>query len=112
VLGKSSGLGFENAKGDSVKTVFRIDVTDQRRQLILRVGREMGIEKYGGYVLFDDSDYADYPNPKWRKRALHFNVHRGVEEISPEHILQLINLGHLHRYWIFLCWPSGPLSDS
>jgi hypothetical protein len=74
-----------------MKTVFRIDVPDQRKQLIIRVGGQMGIEKYRGYVLFDDSDYADYPNPKWRKRALHLDVRRGVEEISPEHIVQLIS---------------------
>ena len=51
----------------------------------------MRIAEYRGFVLFDDGDYADYPNPKWRKRALHFNVGRdGVEEISPEHILKLL----------------------
>ncbi len=72
-----------------MKTIFRINVSDQRKQLILRVDEEMGIEKYRGYVLFDDSDYTDYPNWKWRGKALHFTLRRGVEEISPEHILQL-----------------------
>jgi hypothetical protein len=74
-----------------MKTIFRVNISDQRKQLILRVGEEMGIEQYRGYALFDDSDYVEYLNPKWRKRALHFNVRRGVEEISPDHILELFN---------------------
>jgi len=74
-----------------MKTIFRKKVSDQRKQLILRVGEEMGIEKYGGYTLFDDSDYVDYANPKWKRRALHLNVRRGIEEASPDHILELIS---------------------
>jgi hypothetical protein len=53
------------------------------------------------YVLFDDNDYADYPNPRWRKRALRLDVRRGVEEISPEHILQLITSPDCdHLVWL------------
>src|SRR5437588_1665573 len=51
----------------------------------------MRIEKYQGYVLFDNNDYPDYPNRKWRARALHFDLRCGIEEVSPEHILQLMS---------------------
>lgn len=61
----------------------------------------MGIERFQGYVLFDDSDYVDYSNPKWRKRALHLNVQRGIEEMSPDHILQLITSPDCdHLVWL------------
>jgi hypothetical protein len=62
----------------------------------------MAIGKYRGYILFDDSDYPDYPNPKWKKRALHMNVRRdGIEEISPDHILALLNQASCHHFvWI------------
>ena len=91
-----------------MKTVFRIDVSDARRQLIHRVGSEMGMEKYRGYVLFDDSDYANYPNPKWRKRALRFDVRRGVEEISPDHILKLMTAPDCDHF----VWLSKRIAES
>lgn len=85
-----------------MKTLFRIDIGEQRRKLVLRVGREMGTSKYRGYALFDDDDYVDYHNQKWRKRALYFNVRRdGIEEMSPEHILKLLTArGCEHFVWI------------
>jgi hypothetical protein len=91
-----------------MKTVFRIDVSDHQRQIIHRVGCEMGMGEYRGYALFDDSNYTDYPNPKWRKRALHLDVRRGVEEISPEHILKLINAPDCEH----LVWLSKAIAES
>jgi hypothetical protein len=86
---------------NSMTTIFRINFDKERREIIDRVGREMGIENYRGYVLFDDNDYANDANPTWRKQALHLNVRRGVEEMSPEHILQLINSPNCdHFVWL------------
>jgi len=85
-----------------MKTIYRLDLPAQKRKLTAKVNAVMGAGRADGYVLWDDQNYPNHPNPLYRKKAYHMNVaHGGVEEASPNHILNLMERPDCkHLVWI------------
>jgi predicted nucleotidyltransferase len=85
-----------------MKLVYRHKLDGYRKKLIEQINAKLNIESYQGCVLFDNNDYHDYPNPKWRCDALYLNVlEGGVEEISPDYIVKIMRSRNCHNFiWI------------
>lgn len=85
-----------------MKTIYRLDLSAPKRKLTAQVNAAMGADRADGYVIWDDQNYPDHPNPLYQKKAYHMNVAcGGVEEISPDHILKLMERPDCkHFIWI------------
>lgn len=85
-----------------MKTIYRLDLSAQKRRLTAQVSTAMRADRADGYVLWDDQNYSNHPNPLYRKKAYHMNVGcGGVEEVCLEHILNLMEQPDCkHLIWI------------
>jgi len=53
--------------------------------------KKMNVPQDGVYILLDDGEYPAYFNPRYKK-ALYMNIRiGGIEEISPQHVLDIMH---------------------
>ena len=62
-----------------------------KRHLVDELITDFRIPEKDIALIFDENDYANYPNPLWRNQGLHINMKLGgIEEWSPEPILNIM----------------------
>jgi len=84
-------------------------LSDRQKSLLKATCELFNIPCQGIIILFDSGDYDTYINNTWRLTGLHMNLERGgIEEMSPEHILKIME----SRKYAHLIWFSKRVSES
>ncbi len=87
-----------------MQIIERIQLAEEKRELVRKIHQYMGMDVEGLYIVFDDYDYTGYINSLYTKNlAFHMNIERGgIEEMSPAHIIEIMENPDC-RYFIWVC---------
>jgi hypothetical protein len=74
---------------------------DRRRVADSAIGLH-SVPEIGVLIMFEGDDLSHYYNPRWARPAVHMDLREGgVEELSPEHLLEIMEAQeHRHLIWI------------
>ena len=78
-----------------------VNLSDRQKYLLDQISKLFDFPAQGVIVIFDKNDYDEYINTTWRFSGLHLNVELGgIEEMSPEHILEIMeSTRYAHLVW-------------
>lgn len=78
-----------------------VSLSTRQKCLLDQINKLFDFPAQGVIVIFDENDYDNYINPTWKFSGLHLNVELGgIEEMSPEHILEIMeSKKYAHLVW-------------
>src|SRR5262249_534595 len=83
------------------RLIFYNQPPKTKYKLIEQINSIMNIPNTGVYIVFDNDEFPNYINKRFR-RAFYMNIKKGgIEELSPIHILEIMNKADCeHFVWV------------
>lgn len=90
--------------------MFRCGLSSDRHAAIRAVEAALPLPSVQGYIVWDDQDYPNAFNPRYRNPAFYMNVWQGgVEEMSPNHLLEIMQRRDCNHFiWLSACVGQKP----